>query len=398
VFGFLAILLTFVLVTFGGVLRHTWLAVEIGWLLASGLLLTVRFVRRRSVDASLAAFVAVAGLIALLAQAKLGVGLMAAAWSYLAARNGETRIRRFFLFLVWVVVLEAVLGLVQYFVSPGWILGYQNIFYKASGTLINRNHFAGLLEMLIPVTMGLAYSSARRFESLARPYLLLLSGAFMGLALIFSESRMGIFSFFATTAFVATLLRFTKSQRRTSFALGFGIVGLVLAGALWVGIDGIIQRYSVLAGDEATLSELRFFAFQDELRMIAANPRGVGTGMFQDRFRQYQKFHLEWLFDHAHNDYLEAAAEWGLPVAAAFWSFLIFVVIRGVRLFASVDSPGQRGILLACSGAIFSILLHSLTDFNLHIPSNAMLFFTFVGISLALPLRNEAEKYAETTN
>ncbi len=77
--------------------------------------------------------------------------------------------------------------------------------------------------------------------------------------------------------------------------------------------------------------------------------------------------------------------EWGLPVAAAFWSFLIFVVIRGVRLLVSIDSPEQRGILLASTGAIFSILVHSLTDFNLQIPSNAMLFFTFVGISLAMP-------------
>jgi O-antigen ligase len=398
VFGVLATLLAFELVSFGGVLRHTWLAVEIGWLLATAFFLVVRFLRRKSLDVPLVAFAIVSALIGLLVEPKLAVSLMAAAWSYLAARNGETSIRRFFLFLVWIGVLEAVLGLVQYFVSPGWILGYQNVFYKTSGTLINRNHFAGLLEMLIPVTMGLAYSSARRFESLARPYLWLLAGAFMGLALIYSASRMGIFSFFATAAFVATLLRFRKSQRRTSFALGFGIVGLVLAGALWVGIDDIIRRYSELAGEEATLREVRFFAFQDELRMIAANPGGVGTGMFQDRFRQYQKFHLDMLFDHAHNDYFETAAEWGLPVAAALWSFLIFVVIRGVRLFASVDSPEQRGILLACTGAIFSILLHSLTDFNLQIPSNAMLFFTFVGISLALPLKDKAQNHAETAN
>ncbi len=37
-----------------------------------------------------------------------------------------------------------------------------------------------------------------------------------------------------------------------------------------------------------------------------------------------------------------------------------------------------------------SILLHSLTDFNLQIPSNAMLFFTFVGISLAANHANSA--------
>jgi O-antigen ligase len=124
--------------------------------------------------------------------------------------------------------------------------------------------------------------------------------------------------------------------------------------------------------------------------MIGANPAGVGTGNFQDQYRKYQTFRLDLLIDHAHNDYLETAAEWGLPLAAAFWSFLFFVVIRGVRLFVTTDSPEQRGILLACTGAIFSILVHSFTDFNLQIPSNAILFFTFVGISLALPLPEEA--------
>ena len=180
------------------------------------------------------------------------------------------------------------------------------------------------------------------------------------------------------------------------FALGFGMVGLVLAGALWIGIDGVVQRYAELTGEEGILREGRVLVFQDVLRMIAASPAGVGTGNFQDRFRPFQTYHSDWFFDHAHNDYLETAAEWGLPAAAAFWSFLIFVVIRGGRLFVSIDSPEQQGILLACTGAIFSILLHSLTDFNLQIPSNAMLFFTFVGISLALPLKDKAEDYAET--
>ena len=57
----------------------------------------------------------------------------------------------------------------------------------------------------------------------------------------------------------------------------------------------------------------------------------------------------------------------------------------------------QRGILLVCIGAIFTILVHSLTDFNLQIPSNAMLFFTFIGISLALPLP-EKEQATDSTD
>jgi len=387
VFGVLSALLVFVLLSFGGVLRHTWLTVEVAWILSTGVMLTYQFVRRKSIDKVLIAFVVSSSLLALTAQPKLSVGIMCAAWVYVASsRNKPENVLRFFRFLLVLGILEALLGLVQYFLLPGWILGYQNTSYLTSGTLINRNHFAGLLEMLIPVAFGLAYMSSYRFGELARPYLYLLAGAIMGLALLFSISRMGIFSFLTTVFFLAMVLQLRKTQRRTSIALGFGLLSLVLAGAFWIGIDGIVQRYSELVGQDAILREGRVLVYRDALRMIGANPAGVGTGNFQDRFRQYQTYRPDLLFDHAHNDYLETAAEWGVPLAAAFWSFLFFVVIRGVRLFVSTESPEQRGILLACTGSIFSILVHSFTDFKLQIPSNAMLFFTFVGIALALPL------------
>jgi putative inorganic carbon (hco3(-)) transporter len=387
VFAVLSVLLSVVLLSFGGVLSYTWLTVEIAWVFGAGLVLALTLVRQRSLSTPIVTFILASALIQIVLVPKLAIGFMAAAWAYLASRGGEAKVVRFFNFLVFAGILEALLGLFQYFVDPGWILGYQSPFYKVSGTLINRNHFAGLLEMLVPVAFGLAYSSARRSGDLARPYLYMLAGAFMGLALLFSTSRMGIFSFLVTAIFLAIVLQLRKYHGRTALALGFGTVSMVMAGALWIGIDSIVQRYSELSSEEAVLQEGRLIIYRDALRMIAANPGGVGSGNFRDGYREYQTWQLDELVDHAHNDYLETAAEWGLPVAAAFWSFLIFVVIRGVRLFVSVDSPEQRGILLACTGAIFSILVHSLADFNLQIPSNAMLFFTFVGISLALPLK-----------
>lgn len=390
-FAVLAVILSLVLLSFGGVLRYTWIGVEILWLTGAAILLVFRFARRRTIDLPLILFIAASGLIIPFVQSKLAVGFMAAAWAYLAATGGAARTLRFLRFLLFLGIFEGLLGLTQYFVMPGWILGYQNPFAVTSGTLINRNHYAGLLEMLIPVAFGFAYISARRSADLARPYMYLFAGALMGLGLLFSLSRMGIFSFLTTALFLALILQLRSSQRRTAVALGFGMIGLVVVGALWIGIDGIVERYSELAKEDAVLRDGRVLVYRDALRMIAANPAGVGTGNFQDRFREYQTYHPDLLFDHAHNDYLETAAEWGLPIAAAFWSFLIFVVIRGVRLFVSIESPEQRGILLACTGAVFSILVHSLTDFNLQIPSNAMLFFTFAGISLALPLKVKAE-------
>ena len=135
--------------------------------------------------------------------------------------------------------------------------------------------------------------------------------------------------------------------------------------------------------EQGVITEVRLGIFRDTMRMIAANPWGVGPSRYRDVFRQYQTERPDLLFDHAHNDYLESAAEWGIPLALLFWGLIVSVLLQAVRAFWRSQSPERRGVLLAASGAMVSILVHSLTDFNLHIPSNAMLFFIFVGIAIA---------------
>src|SRR5579862_5037977 len=201
-FGILAALLAFALLSFGGVLRQTWLALEILSIASGGIMLAVRSLRRQPIDIPLLAFITLLGIMGFHADGKLLVGGMPAGWAYLASRAGEDKIRRFFHFVLLFGLLEALLGLAQYLIVPGWILGYQSPLYEVSGTLINRNHFAGLLEMFVPVAFGLAYMSARHVDGMARQYVYLFAGAFIGLALFFSGSRMGILSFLTTVIFL----------------------------------------------------------------------------------------------------------------------------------------------------------------------------------------------------
>src|SRR5262249_42924329 len=157
-------------------------------------------------------------------------------------------------------------------------------------------------------------------------------------------SRMGILSFLFTLCFLG-ILQWRRSQRGLAAGLSLGMGALVAAGALWIGVDTIVQRYSALLVDDGLFRESRVMIAGDVTRMIMANPLGVGVDNFQNKFRQYQTFHPDVLFDHAHNDYLETAAEWGLPVATVFWSFIVFAAVRAIRLFVSVHSREQRGIL-----------------------------------------------------
>src|SRR5262249_40299835 len=159
--------------------------------------------------------------------------------------------------------------------SPGWIFGYINSAYRVSGTLINHNHFAGLLEMIIPAAIGLAYLVIVRSSKFAKGYVYLLTGAFMGLALLLSLSRMGIVSFTGTLFAIAMILLLERSSRRLAVGLTFTLAGLVVTTALWIGVDVIVNRYSELLAEEGLIREGRILVFRDVARMISDHPMGV---------------------------------------------------------------------------------------------------------------------------
>lgn len=381
-FGFLSGLLLYSLLFYGGVRPSDVFILGIAAVLGFALLVVSDAIRGRPLSVPFLVFQILCLFVMISVGVKPALGLFAAGWSWEAARRSEHSLLRFLYFLFIVGLLEALLGLFQYFVEPGWMPGYINAFNTSSGTLINRNHFAGLLEMIVPVSIGLAYMAARRHQEMARPYVFLLGGAFMGLAVVFSLSRTGIFSLLMTLLFLTVVVRVHASQRRLGALLGITFLGLLAAGALWIGIDVVLERYQEALKQDAVLREGRMIVFRDTLRMIAANPKGIGIGKYQDIFRQYQTFHPDLLFDHAHNDYLESIAEWGILISSVFWILVFGIFFQTVRTFLQIQEPEHRGVMLACIGAMFAILLHSMTDFNLQIPSNAMLFFSFAGIAL----------------
>src|SRR5438552_13361670 len=227
-FAVLALLIVYSLLTFGAVLPNSWFVVTIVWLAALAGCLVLTAVRRDRLPAPLIITFVLAAALFAAAPPKIAVGFTAALWAWAAtAMKGEKPVLRFFHVLLIVGLIEAAIGLMQFFLNPGWIFGYVNLNYRSSGTLINRNHFAGLLEMLMPVALGFAYIMVRHYREMARIYLYVLAGALMGIALLFSGSRMGIFSFLLTIFFLAFLLRMRDSRQGLAGRLAFGLAVLV---------------------------------------------------------------------------------------------------------------------------------------------------------------------------
>lgn len=309
-----------------------------------------------------------------------------------AEKRGAARI--LVVFLVLAGGLEAAYGLVQ---SAGGN-GSDGARALATGTLINRNHFAGLLNMALPLALGALYANyarrrargSPRSETYAWSWLFILSCSFMGLAILQSLSRGGALTLVGTLVFMGLALTLGRRRRGATdpgtalSGLAAGILLLtVLALGLVVGLYALGERFGDLA--DASPVEGRAAIYLDTLRLIRDHPAsGVGPGMFRWRFRPYQTVQVESRFDHTHNDYLQTAAEWGLPAALVLWGFIAWRFYRAMSIFLRSRDPWRQGTALGCCGAIFSMLLHSLVDFNLQIPVNLAIFCTILGLAWSL--------------
>jgi len=117
--------------------------------------------------------------------------------------------------------------------------------------------------------------------------------------------------------------------------------------------------------------------------MIQDHPLfGIGPGTFAFIFTQYQPPRLTRHYTMAHNDCLHFTSEAGLPLIAIVVWMIIALYRRGFR---KLKNPSRlvRGITLGYMSGVTAILVHSISDFNLHIPANALLFTILAALVVA---------------
>lgn len=294
---------------------------------------------------------------------------------------------------------EAFYGLVQYLANWQTIWWYSKKYdlEEATGTYINRNHFAGLLEMILPFAVCLALYEGEKFifdrahrvrhsrgagTTSSSVLLWLGAGVVLMAGLVFSRSRMGLL---AAVASLIVIFSLNLLQRRMApVAIGFAFVLLSLSFAAWIGLRPAITRFEGLGGELSGQQETRLSIWPGALKLIGEHPlAGTGLGTFPVVYTRYQTSFLTKFVNHAHNDYLEIAGDLGIPAAVILFGSIVWVLIRCMRNVYDSASRFERNVALACVGSIVAILLHSLTDFNLYIPANALSFAVILGIALA---------------
>lgn len=328
-----------------------------------------------------------------------------------ATLNSKTRMTTLVYCLLAVGCFEVIYGLVQTYSGSNHIWWYRRheIDYRGiNGTYINRNHLAGLLEMLIPVAIGFTAGFAKlkkkqpAFQKRGMRIRLLellsleqrfskriavgFAGILMGIGVIFSMSRGGMIGLSAALIVIGLLLSVQGKSRRTGLiALLFFV--LTAGYAIYIGVERPLQRFNSL---EVSFEGRSRYA-QQALAMTADYPvSGIGLGNFIYAYPKYQSPKDKGLLiRHAHNDWAQLMAEAGLAGIVVFGLGSAWFVIGFLRnwkrrrdRFAVVMGAGALAALTA-------IVIHSYTDFNLHVPANAMVLSAVLALgSSAIHLRS----------
>jgi hypothetical protein len=295
--------------------------------------------------------------------------------------------------LAWFLILlcfsVSLLGIVQHFTSDAKIYGLRMLSGGGDpfGPFVNRNHFAGFVELTLPAGLALLIFRGLRRDMIAMTGLLTIVP--VG-AIVLSGSRGGIVSFAFEIAVLALLSRFRNAPEGTQL-VAVAIVGFAaLALIAWLGVGTAIERFSTLHPGDVTLSR-RATMVRGAAHIFFDHPiMGAGLGSLVAVYPRYETVYDGHIVDHVHNDFMELFAEMGMLGALCGVVFL-WILFRDARKRLTAEQGHfSRAIHAGAIAALFGILLHSLVDFNLHIPSNALLFLLQAYLATSPPLPSEA--------
>ena len=291
-------------------------------------------------------------------------------------------------FLILLCFTVSLLGIVQHFTSDAKIYGLRTLSAGGDpfGPFVNRNHFAGFVELTLPAGLALLIFRGLRRDMI--PLTGLLTIVPIG-AMILSGSRGGIVSFGFEIAVLALLARFRKAPEGPRL-VALAIVGFAaLALVAWLGVGQAIERFSTLHKGDVSLGR-RGTMIRGAAHIFFDHPiKGAGVGGLVAVFPRYEVAYDGLVVDHVHNDYMELFAETGILGGLCGLAFLWILIRDARRGFIAEQGHFSRAIHAGAITALCGLLLHSMVDFNLHIPSNVLLFLLNAHLATTTPLPSQ---------
>jgi O-antigen ligase len=220
---------------------------------------------------------------------------------------------------------EACCGLVQYLTGwQGFFTTYVrgNELEVATGTYINPDHFAGLLEMILPFALAMSFYQYEKItheqaesEEPARGVfkhdeshkllLWLFLAILLVIAIIASQSRMGIISAVASSLLLFSLLATSRWRRSNAVFVVALFIAAAIAAVIWIGPEPVIGRFQTIGQEYAAGGQNRLGIWMDTLQLIGQHPfLGIGLGTFTVCYPSEQTSFVQHFDVHANEDYL----------------------------------------------------------------------------------------------
>jgi O-antigen ligase len=275
---------------------------------------------------------------------------------------------------------------------------------RGTGTYISPNNLAGFLEIILP--LAVAYVLAGRIEPVTRillGYSALVIAA--GIAVTFSRGGWA-----ACAAALLVLLGVLISHRQHQLPALLLLVVLLGGGAVFfktylTHTSAYVQRVGRALDSQSPAAgtlDLRRDMWTAAAQMWRDHFWwGAGPAHYNYRFPAYRSERVQAQPDRAHNDYLNLLADWGTAggiitlAGMTIFSAGLWQTRRHVRRVEKEFKSGHSNRLafyLGAAAGLLALAVHSIVDFNLHIPANALVGITLLAL-LSSNLRFATERF-----
>ncbi len=293
--------------------------------------------------------------------------------------------------IVFISMLSFI-AIIQQLISNNKIFWFRELTQGGTpfGPYVNRNHYACLMEMMFPlvVSMLLFYKphipeksfrqKINEIFSLEKTniYLLLgFSSILIATSIFLTLSRSGIISICLSMIFFGLLFILKNVSRRRAFIIIILSI-LIILSVGWFGWDPILERFEKIFNQQGDIADLRLKIWEDSKNIVRDFPiTGTGFGSFISIYQKYRTIPGDKVVDHAHNDYIELFVDGGLiAILLSFW-FIFSIFYKSYVVFRKRREVYSLYLYIGSISGIIAILIHSVTDFNMHIGANGLYFF-----------------------
>jgi O-antigen ligase/Tfp pilus assembly protein PilF len=266
------------------------------------------------------------------------------------------------------------------------------------GPYICHNHYAGLMEMIFPVVLALFLFHKPRtddsnvFSAIveifkqekANIHILIGTGALLIVTSIFISLSRGAMISTSIGLVLFWMLSHKKKAARKSSVFIISIIIFTVLSIAWFGWGSVYDEFSSLKTLDGRLYQERLEYWEDSKGIIRDFPvTGSGFGTFSDVYPLVQTIEGSSDLQHAHNDYIELMTEGGVIGFLLICSFLITIFYKTYRSFILRKDAYSIYIYIGSITGIASILIHSFSDFNMHIGANGLWFALLIALAVS---------------